>query len=145
MKTNSHITEKFSVKRIIIAALSFMMLGTLLELYLLNHFEDWLQFIPFVCIFASAIMMIVLMLKQSEIIQKLFVFLMIATAMCGMYGIYLHLSVNFQFEQEMTPSHSNWDLFVESLSGAIPTLAPGSLIVLALIGYSYIKLIKQNQ
>ncbi|MDX1314396.1 MAG: hypothetical protein R3356_02740, partial [Eudoraea sp.] len=45
---------------------------------------------------------------------------------------------------EMTPSAKGWDLFVESLSGALPALAPGSMIVLALIGYSYLILLKQK-
>tara|TARA_B100000767_G_scaffold269985_1_gene292810 strand:+ start:1707 stop:1856 length:150 start_codon:yes stop_codon:yes gene_type:complete len=44
----------------------------------------------------------------------------------------------------MKPTANFWELFSESLSGALPTLAPMSMIVLALIGYSYLILIKQQ-
>jgi hypothetical protein len=67
------------------------------------------------------------------------------TALSGIYGTFLHLRANYEFELEMKPNARDWDLFIESLSGALPTLAPGSMIVLALIGYSYILLLKQKQ
>ena len=67
---------------------------------------------------------------------------MVITALAGLYGVFLHLQANFQFEQEMTPTHTNWELFTESLSGAIPALAPGSLVAFSIIGYSYSKLTK---
>jgi len=44
----------------------------------------------------------------------------------------------------MKPTATKWELFSESLSGALPTLAPMSMLVLALIGYSYLILIKQQ-
>ncbi|MEO1715042.1 MAG: hypothetical protein AAFU60_17060, partial [Bacteroidota bacterium] len=69
---------------------------------------------------------------------------LLLTALSGVYGAYLHLQANYEFEQEMRPSAENWDLLVESLSGALPALAPASMIVLALIGYSYSMLIKQT-
>jgi len=37
------------------------------------------------------------------------------------------------------------ELFLESISGAFPVLAPLSMVVLALIGYSYLILINQKQ
>ena len=52
--------------------------------------------------------------------------------------------LSFTFEQDMKPTANFWELFLESLSGALPTLAPMSMIVLALIGYSYLILIKQQ-
>lgn len=134
--------DRFTPKGILLAAICFMMLGTLLELYLLSHYEDGLQLIPIICILLSAVLLMVSVFKPSKIIRRLFAFLMISTAFSGVFGIFLHLQVNVEFEQEMTPTLPKWDLFVESLSGAIPALAPGSLIVLALIGYSYLKLTK---
>ena len=52
---------------------------------------------------------------------------------------------NFEFEQEMKPTAKTWDLFVESLSGAFPALAPLTLIILSLIGYTYLKLINHKK
>ncbi|NNE33174.1 MAG: hypothetical protein HKN40_12480 [Winogradskyella sp.] len=71
--------------------------------------------------------------------------ILVITALSGFYGVYLHLVANFEFEKEIKPTASNWDLFLESLSGALPTLAPFSMVVLALIGYSYLITINQKQ
>ena len=66
------------------------------------------------------------------------------TSLSGIYGAFLHLQANYEFEQDMKPTANFWELFSESLSGALPTLAPMSMVVLALIGYSYLILIKQQ-
>ena len=60
-------------------------------------------------------------------------------------GVVLHLNSNYEFEKEMKPSSDSWVLFVESLSGALPALAPLNLVILSMVGYSYILILKQNQ
>ena len=122
-----------------------MMIGTLLELFLLKHYEDILQLIPILCIGLVMIFTILLYFKRTSIIKGTFKLLLLMTALGGIYGGYLHLHANYEFEVEMTPTASNWDLIIESFSGALPTLAPFSMIVLALIGYSYLILINQKQ
>jgi hypothetical protein len=54
-----------------------------------------------------------------------------------MIGMGLHQSANAEFEQEMDPSLTGMKLFRESLSGATPALAPGTMIQLGLIGLVY--------
>ena len=132
------------VKKIVLTALLFIALGTVLELYLLDHYEDTQQLIPIICIGAMLLMMLVTAFSLSDVISKLFRFTLLLTAFSGIYGTYLHLMVNYEFELEMTPSASAWTLFKESLSGALPALAPGSMVILALIGYLYITLLKQQ-
>ena len=78
-------------------------------------------------------------------IKNVFKLLLVITALSGIYGVFLHLRANYEFELEMKPTANNWDLFFESLSGALPALAPFSMVVLALIGYSYLILINQKQ
>ena len=144
MQHKKVISEKFSVKKMIVLALLFMMIGTLLELYLLDHYEDAFQLIPVLCIAFSLINLIILFLKKSKIIIKLFKLVLVLTSFSGIYGVFLHLQSNFEFEQDMKPTATNWELFSESLSGALPTLAPMSMLVLAFIGYSYLILINQQ-
>ena len=144
MQHKKVISEKFSVKKMIVLALLFMMIGTLLELYLLDHYEDTFQLIPVLCIAFSLINLIILFFKRSKIIIKLFKLVLVLTSFSGIYGVFLHLQSNFEFEQDMKPTATNWELFSESLSGALPTLAPMSMLVLAFIGYSYLILIKQQ-
>jgi len=135
---------QFNLRKVIFAALLFMIVGTAMELYLLDHYEDVEQLIPIVCIGVAFLLIVILFFSRTKIITILFQVILGITALSGFYGTFLHLQANFEFEQEMKPTAKVWDLFVESLSGALPTLAPGSMIVLALIGYSYLILLKQK-
>jgi hypothetical protein len=133
------------LKQVITVTLLFMMVGTLLELYLLEHYEGVWQFIPLICIGASLLTMVSLLFFSTTVLIFLYQILLGATALSGFVGIFFHLRANFEFEQEMKPTAENWDLLVESFSGALPALAPASMVVLALIGYSYLLLIKQKK
>ncbi len=145
MQEQQRTTQRFGLQQVIIVALLFMMLGTALELYLLDHYEDTLQLIPLLCIGAAILIVLLLFFQRTALLLRIFKLVLAITALSGFYGAFLHLQANYEFEQEMKPTAKGWELFVESLSGALPALAPGSLIVLALLGYSYILLLKQNQ
>ena len=138
-------TELYSAKHVILLALLFFMLGTLLELYLLGHFQDTLQLIPIFSIGIALINVLVLFFRISKLTTTLFKLILVLTSLFGIYGVVLHLKANYEFEQDMKPTANSWDLFSESLSGALPTLAPLSMVVLALIGYSYLILLNQKQ
>lgn len=122
-----------------------MTVGTVLELVLLSHYEDRLQLIPILCIALIMINATILVFRRTSFIKATFKLVLVVTAVSGFYGSFLHLQANYEFELEMRPTANSWNLFLESLSGAFPALAPFSMIVLALIGYSYLILINQNQ
>ena len=145
MQSTSNTASRFNVKQLIIAALLFMMVGTALELYLLGHYEDRLQLVPILCIGISIITLCLLFYRRTNWTIRLYKLVLGLTALSGVYGTFLHLQANYEFEVEMKPTAKGWELFLESLSGALPALAPGSMIVLALIGYSYLILLKQQQ
>ena len=84
-------------------------------------------------------------ITATKRIQQLFKLVLVLISLSGIYGVFLHLQANFEFEQEIHPTASTWSLFSESISGAFPALAPLSLIVLALIGYAYLTLINQKK
>ena len=133
------------VKGVIGLAILFMLIGTALELYLLGHYEDTQQLIPLLAIGASLLLMALLVLRRTKITEGLFKLVMVLTAASGVYGVFLHLKANFEFEREMKPAAGSWELYTESLSGALPALAPASLIAFALIGFAYYLLIKHQQ
>ena len=122
-----------------------MIVGTVLELVLLSHYETFLQLIPILCVGLIMINVAVLVFRRTRIIKTIFKLLLVITALSGIYGSFLHMSANYEFELEIRPTTSHWNLFLDSLSGAFPVLAPFSMIVLALIGYSYLILINQKQ
>ena len=133
------------ITRLILIAIVFMSVGLSIELYLLEHYEGIVQFIPIICVSLGLILSLILFKFRNASIQILFHISLILMVASGLAGIFLHLKANYEFEKEIRPSINGMDLFMESLSGALPSLAPGSLILLALIGYSYTLLIKQQQ
>ena len=144
MERQRNTNERLNLKRIIIVALFFMMIGTSLELYLLGHYEGVQQLIPMFCIGLAILFAGILFFRRTHFMMNVFKGVMGLTALSGVYGTFLHLRSNYEFEQEIQPTTNGWNLFLESLSGALPTLAPGSMIVLALLGYSYVLLIKHK-
>lgn len=129
----------------ITSALLFILFGTSMELYLLGHYEGFYQLIPFVCIGVALLLFVILFFNRTVLVRRLFKTVIVLTALSGVYGMGLHLHANYEFEKELKPHADRWYLLAESLSGALPILAPGSMIVLALIGYSYLILLKQKQ
>ena len=133
------------LKRVILLAFALITVGTVLELYLLHHYESIYQLIPILCIALIVVSVIALVFLRTIFVKNSFKFILLVTALSGVYGVYLHLYANFEFELEIRPSADTWDLISESFSGALPALAPFSMVVLALIGYSYLILINQKQ
>ena len=63
IKVNS---ERYSLKKVIVLAFLFMTIGTLLELYLLNHYENILQLIPVFCIAIALINSMFIYFRRSK-------------------------------------------------------------------------------
>ena len=144
MQTQKSIRVRFGSRKILAAAFIFMLMGTAMELYLLDHYEDLQQLIPLVCIGVSILLMAAVSFRRTSLLTRGFMATLILTGLSGVYGTFLHLQANYEFEQEMKPGATARDWLVESFSGALPALAPGSMIALALIGYSYVQLLNEK-
>ena len=114
--------------------LLFGAVGLLAELYLLDHYEDWRQWIPLVLIVAGTAAGVWLALRPSQRAVRTFRVLFAAYVPAGLLGVYFHFQSNVEFEQELHPNSSGLELVAESLGGAMPTLAPGAMIMLGLLG-----------
>ncbi len=125
------------ISRLISLLMGLTMIGTLLELLFIEHHESWSQSIPVVLIGLSGISFLILFFWQSVWIKRTFLILMAACFFSGFLGIYFHLLANYEFELEIHPNQSGWPLFKEMLSGALPALAPGSMIGIAIMGYIF--------
>ena len=111
-KVNS---ETYRLKKVLVLALLFMMIGSLLELYLLEHYEDTWQLIPVICIGVALINFCVLLYRRSQAAIHLFKIVLVLTTFSGVYGVVLHLQSNFEFEQDMKPTASFWQLITDSI------------------------------
>ena len=125
------------LRGLVLGVLLFGVLGTLAELYLLGHYEEWWQLVPVVLLGVAAPIIALCGLRPSAAALRALQGLMLLFVVAGALGVYQHYTVNAEFEIEMYASRAGFELFWESLQGATPTLAPGSLSWLGLVGLAY--------
>ena len=120
--------------RLFLLALALLIFaGTLLELYLVNHTEDAIQWVAFGLAGAGLLVTLVVLLRRGPATVMLLRWCMIVVIAGSLFGIYQHVSNNIAFEQEIMPGASWRHLFWRGLSGANPLLAPGTLAIAGLI------------
>jgi hypothetical protein len=113
------------------------LVGTGIELLLLEHTEDW-QLVPLVLIALGLAAAGWLLATRSAVAARAVQGLMMLFVVSGAVGLGLHYQGNVEFELEMYPSLEGWELFRKAMSGATPALAPGTMIQLGLIGLAYV-------
>jgi hypothetical protein len=126
-----------TVRRILLAGLWLGISGTAVELLLLEHYEEWRQMIPLGLLAAGLLALVWHAVHRSAAPLRALQVLMLMFVIAGATGLLLHYRGNAEFELEMYPSKAGWELFRESMMGATPALAPGTMIQLALIGLAY--------
>jgi hypothetical protein len=124
------------LQRILLAIWTFGLLGVAAELILLEHYEDLKQLIPFVVIALGLAVAGWLAARPGRAARRAFGGVAASFAVSGLIGLILHYRGNAEFERERDPAIGGLTLVWESLRGATPTLAPGTMILLALIGYA---------
>lgn len=115
----------------------FGLVGTGAELLLLEHTEDVWQWVPLVLMAASLAVLAWHALRKGAAGVRAFQGVMGLFVVAGLLGLILHYQGNAEFEREMYPSLKGLDLFRESLAGATPALAPGTMIQLGLLGLAF--------
>lgn len=108
--------------------------GLLTELLLLEHYEDAWQWAPLVLLSAATVMCVVLLLRASAGAVRVFRVVMALCVIAGALGLWLHLQGNLEWEREQGEGLTGLAFYWEVLRGATPTLAPGALAQLGLLG-----------
>ena len=122
------------LRRGILLILLFGSAGTFVELLLIGHFEDWWQLLPLVLLGAVALLGTIAWRVPGRRVLAWWRALMVACVLSGVEGNWLHYSGNVEFEREMYPDRAGMELFRESMAGATPVLAPGTMTVIGLLG-----------
>ena len=113
------------------------LIGVLAELLLLEHVEDPWQRVPVFLLIAALIIAGWHALDRGPLSVRFLQGTMILFVLGGAIGLLLHFKGNMEFELEMKPAMKGWTLIRESLMGATPALAPGTMVQLGLIGLVY--------
>jgi hypothetical protein len=113
------------------------LLGTGAELLLLGHTEDRWQYTPLV-LMALALLVLGWRIIDRRANLRVFQLLMLAWIVSGFIGLWLHYKANIEFELEMYPDLKGMALFWKAIKGTTPpSLAPGTMIQLGLLGLVY--------
>ena len=121
-------------RRVLLAIVLVGSAGTLTELLLLEHTEEFYQLIPVVLLALALVASgLALALPRPWVIVTLRI-VMAACFISAAIGIFLHYRGNTEFALERHSSLRGWKLFSEAMMGATPSLAPGAMAQLALIG-----------
>ena len=109
--------------------------GTIVELLLLEHFEDPWQWTPIALLGLGLAAGATLALRATSGSFRVFRLLMWLYMLAGGLGLYLHLKSNVEFEKEINPAVAGGELVMKVLMGAMPALAPGHMVQLGLLGF----------
>ncbi len=110
-----------------------MCLTTPVELLLLEHHEEPMQFLPFILCGLGLTAVLAVLIRPQRVTILLLRGVMSLVAMGGVLGVWQHLANNWGFALEIQPNASPTAAFIEALRGANPVLAPGILGVMAII------------
>ncbi len=121
------------LRRFLLVLSLLLFCGALVELWLVGHTKDLIQWLPFVlCVVGSLAVILVLFRPGLGTVRVLRVCMVLIT-LGTLLGIYLHVEGNVLFAQEIHPDSTTTELVLKGLGGANPLLAPGILAVAGVV------------
>jgi hypothetical protein len=130
-------SDRFTLRGLLFVLLLFGIAGLLPELVLQEHYDSIEQWIPIVMLGLSLVSALVLWRRPSRGTLKSFRAIMALNVAAGVLGLYYHFAGNVAFALERNPDLDGLALAWKALGGATPTLAPGALAQLGLLGLVY--------
>lgn len=126
-----------ALRTLLLITLVVSLAGTLAELLLLEHFEDAWQWAPIALLAAALLTLAWHAVDRGALSLNVLRGLMVLCVISGALGVLLHYQGNVEFELEMYPDLSGWNLFRDSMMGATPALAPGAMLQIGLVGLAW--------
>jgi hypothetical protein len=126
------------IRRVIVGVLLLGMSGLMAELTLLAHYEDLAQQIPLLLLAAGLIIVLIDLVAPRRWTGPLVQLFMVMFVAAGLLGMFLHFQGSKEFQLEMDPTMSGTDLLWHVLRAkSPPTLAPGSMVQMGILGLGY--------
>ena len=126
------------IRRLLLLTLAFGTVGMGLELLLLGHFESASQVVPLVLLGASVLVLAWHVAAPGRGSVRALQATMMSFIISGGIGIGLHYDGNVEFELEMYPAMRGLELIGNTLTGATPVFAPGTMALLGLVGLAVV-------
>ena len=130
-----------TITHVILAVLMLGMGGLLVELSLIAHYEDAAQWVPLVLLPIALLALALDYLSSSGSTQLVVQLTMVLIIAAGVLGIYFHFHGSREFQLEMDPQMRGANLVWHVLRAkSPPTLAPGLMVNLGILGLGYVYL-----
>ena len=127
-----------SLRPLLLALLVFGLAGTGTELLLLGHYDGAAQLIPLVLTVLALAAIAAHVFTRSAGSLRALRLVMASLVVAGLVGVVLHFRGNLEFQLDMDPAASSWELFKKVVRAkAPPALAPGAMVQLGLLGLIY--------
>jgi hypothetical protein len=126
-----------AIRRLLFGALAIGVIGTTGELILLRHIDKPAQWIPLVFLGIAMPVLVWHAATPSSASVRVLQVLMFSFLGLGIIGVGLHYNGNVEFERELHPDEQGWVFIRKTVAGATPVLAPGSMVLLGLVGLAH--------
>jgi hypothetical protein len=130
--TSAEVLKRLRKFLLLLAILLFT--GAIVELWLVGHTEDWLQWIPFVLAIVGTLVGLLVLTRPGKTAIQVMRIWMALVVLGTLFGVYQHIAGNIAFEREVNPKATTSELAWQGLGGGNPLLAPGVLAIAALLG-----------
>jgi hypothetical protein len=123
----------------ILGVLVLGLVGTVIELVLLAHYEQPVQLVPVVLIVLALVVLAWHVMGHSTSSLRVLMWLMVLFVLAGFAGFAAHFYGSAEFQLDLEPSLSTWELLEKvARAKAPPLLAPGMMMQLGLLGLAYV-------
>ena len=112
----------------------FGALGLVVELLLLEHYDSAWKLAPLIILVPTVVTSVVVWVKPTPRTLQVFRATMVLCVVTGAAGLILHYKGNLEFALERDPTLTGFALLWKGFRGATPSLAPGALAQLGLLG-----------
>ena len=127
-----------ALRRLLLGLVALVMLGMLMDLLLLEHYEEVWQWVPLGLLTVALGVAAWAARAGSRLAVTAFRITMLLVVCTGLLGVAMHYDGSREFQLETNPALTGWALFVKVMRAkAPPTLAPAAMIQVGLFGLLY--------
>jgi hypothetical protein len=127
-----------ALRRLLLILLTFGILATTTDLLLIDHHEDAFQYAPLVVNGLALATILWHVLGGGAASVRALRVVMLLFLVAAVLGVTFHYQGNLEFQLEINPERSSWELFKKVIQAkAPPALAPGIMAQLGLLGLIY--------
>lgn len=125
------------IRRALLAILVLGLVGTEIELFLLQHTDGFWQLVPVIVVGAALAVVLWCAVSPSAAALATLRTTMGVFMIAGIVGVIQHFTGNIGYEKESNPGLSGAELYRLAAMGSTPLLAPGVMLQLGLVGLLY--------